>query len=103
MSVSRSKVHTYLGMTLDYSLPGRVMITIFEYIMEIIAAYNKADLKGGGTKTSAAPENHFKIDDDCKKLDPVKSQELHTLVAKTLYATKRTRQDTLHRSCLSHH
>jgi hypothetical protein len=94
MSVSCGKAHTYLGMTLDYSLPGRVMITMFEYIMEIIAAYDNADPKGGGTKTSAAPENLFKIDDDCKKLNPVKSQEFHTLVAKTLYATKRARPDT---------
>jgi hypothetical protein len=94
MSVSCGKVYTYLGMTLDYSLPGRVMIIMFEYIMEIIAAYDKADPKGSGTKTSAAPENLFKIDDDCKKLDPVKSQEFHTLVAKTLYATKRARPDT---------
>jgi hypothetical protein len=95
MSVSCGKAHTYLlGMTLDYSLPGRVMITMFEYIMEIIATYEKADPKGGGTKTSAAPEDLFKIDDDCKKLNRVKSQEFHTLVAKTLYATKRARPDT---------
>jgi hypothetical protein len=94
MSVSRGKVHTYLGMTLDYTLPGRVMITMFDYIKEIITAYDLADPKGGGTKSSAAPENLFKIDEDCTKLDPIKSKEFHNLVAKTLYATKRARPDT---------
>jgi hypothetical protein len=95
MSVSRGKIHTYLGMTLDYySLPGRVMITMFECITEIIAAYDNADPKGGGTKTSAAHENLFKINGNCKTLNPIKSQEFHTLVAKTLYATKRARLDT---------
>jgi hypothetical protein len=94
MSVSRGKIHTYLGMTLDYTLQGRVMITMFEYINEIISAYDKADPKGGGTKTSAAPENLFWIDDDCKKLDDKKSKQFHNLVAKTLYAPKRARPDT---------
>ena len=67
---------------------------MFDYVMEIIAAYNKADPKEGGTKTSAATENLFKIDEDCKKLDDEKSQQFHNLVAKTLYATKRARPDT---------
>ena len=32
MSVSRGKIHTYLGMTLDYSIPGIVKITMLDYI-----------------------------------------------------------------------
>jgi hypothetical protein len=88
-------------MTLDYTLPGRVMITMFDYILEIITAYDKADPKGGGTKTSAAPENRFKIDEECQKLDPVKSKEFHNLVAKTLYATKRARRTPAPQSLIS--
>ena len=40
------------------------------------------------------PENLFKIDEDCEKLQPKKAVEFHNLVAKTLYATKRARPDT---------
>jgi hypothetical protein len=65
MSVSRGKVHKYLGMTLDYTVRGQVKITIFDYVNEIIAAFDKAEPKGGGTKSSAAPESLFKVDEDC--------------------------------------
>ena len=94
MTVNRGKVHTYLGMRLDYSSPGRVMISQFEYIAEVILAFDKADPGGSGTKTSAAPTNLFRIDDDCVKLLPNKAKEFHNIVAKSLYATKRSRPDT---------
>jgi len=94
MTISRGKVHKYLGMTLDYRTSGQVKITMYDYVDEIIAAFDKADPKGGGTKTSAAPDNLFKVDEDCEKLTPVKAKEFHNIVAKTLYATKRARPDT---------
>jgi hypothetical protein len=94
MTVNRGKIHTYLGMKLDYTLRGRVQISQFEYIEEILIAFDKADPNGGGTKTSAAPINLFRIDDDCEKLNSTKAKTYHNLVAKTLYATKRSRPDT---------
>jgi hypothetical protein len=94
MSVSRGKVHTYLGMKLDFTLPGRVKITMFDYVEEIIIAFEKADSEARGTKTSAAPTNLFTVDDDCKKLSAIKATQFHNIVAKTLYATKRARPDT---------
>jgi hypothetical protein len=94
MTVSRGKVHKYLGMTLDYTVSGQVKITMTGYIDEILSAFDEADPKGRGTKSSAASENLFKIDEDCEKLQPTKAVEFHNLVAKTLYATKRARPDT---------
>lgn len=94
MTVSRGKVHTYLGMKLDYSVKGQVSLSMLEYIDEIIAAFDKADPKAGGTKTSAAPENLFTTNDDCDKLKPDKAVAFHNVVAKTLWATKRARPDT---------
>ncbi len=94
MTVSRGKVHTYLGMTLDYTVRGQVKITMFDYIDEIITAFEKVEPEGSGTKTTAAPDNLFKVDKDCVKLKPHKAQAFHNLVAKTLYATKRARPDT---------
>jgi hypothetical protein len=94
MTVSRGKIHKYLGMTLDYIVPGQVKITMLYYVDEILAAFDKAEPKVGGTKTSAAPESLFKVDEDFKKLTQAKAVEFHNLVAKTLYATKRARPDT---------
>jgi hypothetical protein len=94
MTVSRGKIHKYLGMTLDYSVPGQVKITMLNYVDEILAAFDKAEPQGGGTKTSAAPDSLFKADEDCEKLAQAKAVELHNLVAKTLYATKQARSDT---------
>jgi hypothetical protein len=88
MTISRGRVHKYLGMTLDYTVRGRVNISMFDYVDEIINAFDKAEPKGGGTKSSAAPDDLFKVDEDREKLPPEKAVEFHNLVAKTLYATK---------------
>ena len=40
------------------------------------------------TKSSAAPENLFIVNDDCKKLDLVKAKAFHNIMAKALYITK---------------
>jgi hypothetical protein len=92
--VSREKIHKYIGMMLDYSVPGQVKIKMLKYVNEIKAAFDKAEPKGGGTKTSAAPESLFKVDEDFEKLAHAKTVEFHNLVAKTLYSTKRARSDT---------
>jgi hypothetical protein len=94
MTASRGKIHKYLGMTLDYTLRGQVKITMFDYIDEILTAFDNAEPKGGVTKTSAAPDIIFKVDESCEKLKKDKAVEFHNLVAKSLYSTKRARPDT---------
>jgi hypothetical protein len=94
MTVSRGNVHKYLGMTLEYTVRCQVKITMFDYVNEILTAFDKADPKGGGMKSSAAPDILFKINEDCEKLEQDKAVEFHNLVAKTWYATKRARPDT---------
>jgi hypothetical protein len=94
MTVSRGKIHKYLGMTLDYSVSGQVKITMLDYVNEILAAFDKAEPKGGCRKTSAAPDSLLKVNEDCEKLAQAKAVEFHNLVAKILYATKRARPDT---------
>jgi hypothetical protein len=61
---------------------------MFDYINEIINAFDKAEPNGGGTRSSAAPDDLFKVDEDHEKLPPDKAVEFHNLVAKTLHATK---------------
>jgi hypothetical protein len=88
MTVSRGRVHKYFEMILDYTIHGKVYILMFDYVNKIINAFDKAEPKGGGTKSSAAPDHLFKVNEDCKKLWPEKAVEFHNLVAKTLYTTK---------------
>ena len=99
MKVSRGRKHTYLGMDLDYSVRGQCKVTMIGYVDEILAAWKKADhsadddgFKTAGpkrkTKSSAAPENLFVVNEDCMKLDSVKATAFHNIVAKALYVTK---------------
>jgi hypothetical protein len=68
MTMSRGKIDKYLGMTLDYTVRGQVKITMFDYVDEILTAFNKSEPNGGGTKSSGAPKSHFKVDESCEKL-----------------------------------
>ena len=94
MSVIRGKVHEYLGMTIYYTVHGKVRITMLSYIEYIITAFKNAYSKWKGTKSSAAPNNIFVVNKDCKKLDQEKVVEFHNLVANNLYDTKKARYDT---------
>ena len=105
MKISRGLKHKYLGMDLDYSKRGQCKITMFGYVDEILAAWKAADQTTDEegfktvdsskrkTKSSAAPENLFVVDEDCKKLSPVKAKAFHNIVAKALYVMKRARPD----------
>jgi hypothetical protein len=47
MKVCRGKVHEYIGMTLDFSKPGKLKVMMLPYINEIVSDYTKysKDLK----------------------------------------------------------
>ena len=94
MTVIRGKVQKYLGMTLDYTVRGQVQITMIYFLGKFLIDFYKAEPKRGGTKTSAAPENILKVDEDCEKLPQSKTVQFHNLAAKTSYATKQARPDT---------
>ena len=94
MQVKRGKVQKYLGMTLDYYTIGQVNITMLDYIDEIINDFDKAYPTGGGTKSISTPAIIFKVNKYCKNHNSKQAVEFHHLVAKMLFATKRSRSDT---------
>ena len=51
--------------------------------------------RGRKKKTSAAPENLFKIDENSENLNTLQSTAFHHIVAKALYLVKRERPDAL--------
>ena len=68
--------------------------TMIDFLDEVLTDFDKAEPKGGGTKTIAVPENLFKVDEDFEKLPQSKSVQFQNLVANTLYSTKRARPYT---------
>ena len=99
-------MHEYLSMTLDFSTKHPVKILTEEYVKALIAAWDKAAPKvdeesfelaqskrGRKKKTSAAPENLFKINKDSEKLNKLQAKAFHHIVAKALYLVKRARPD----------
>ena len=83
MTVKRGKVHEYLGMTIDYSDPGQAKVTMLNYVEEALTAFAKADPKTTGTKSSAAPENLFVVNEECEKLPTDKSVQFHNVKSRT--------------------
>ena len=81
-------------MTLDYITSGQVKVMMFDYIKEILAAFDAVDPKTTSTKASAAPDELFKFNEKCEKLGPKLATALHTLVSQTLYTTKCAHSDT---------
>jgi hypothetical protein len=61
LSKSRGKVHNYLGMMLDFSVPGQVTVTMIDYIKMICMDLPK-DMIG---KAATPAANHlFRVDDE---------------------------------------
>ncbi len=97
MKVNKGKVHKYLGMSLDFSHKGQCCVTMNDYLDEILEAFDEAVKKHGEeyitvkkrrcVKT-AAPDNLFVANKNCKKLSLEAVASFHTIVAKTLYVTK---------------
>jgi hypothetical protein len=61
LSKSRGKVHDYLGMTLDFSTPGQVTITMIDYIKMICMDLPKDMI---GSAATPAVNHLFQIDDE---------------------------------------
>ena len=103
MKVARGKVHTYLGMKLDFTTAGVVSVSMIDYIQDVIKEWEDATSKldDGFERVikrqkiaTAAPDDLFKVDEDQVKLGKVKAKYFHRIVAMMLYVTKRARPDT---------
>jgi hypothetical protein len=90
-SKSWGKVHNYLGMTLDFSTPGQVMITMIDYIKMICMDLPKDMI--GSAATPAA--NHlFRIDDEnAAPLDKDRADLFIHLTMQLLFLSQRACPD----------
>ncbi len=87
---NRGKKHNYLSMGFDFSVSGEVIITMKNYVDELL----KFSGVEGKSKTPAL-ENLFTIDNSSILLQKEERDFFHSVVAKLMYLAKRTRPDIL--------
>jgi hypothetical protein len=88
----RGKVHDYLGMIFDFSSKGKVMVTMMEYIKNIIKDFPEEIV---GTKTSPAVDHLFTVRDPslAKVLPEEQAMAFHRTTAQLLFLSARARRD----------
>jgi len=82
LTVSHGKKHDYLGMVLDYSRDGAVIITMFDFISNIL---KELPLDMDGMYATPAPLHLFAVDENVKVLDETTAQFFYHNVAKLLF------------------
>ena len=91
LTVTRGKIHEYLGMTLDFSVKLEVRFSQYDFLKKLFNSLPKS-IKVG-RKYTAAPEYLFKTTDNSCLLNHTEKEEFHTITAKILWLSQRTRPD----------
>jgi hypothetical protein len=84
--VNRGKVHDYLGMTIDYSVPVKVQIKMIDYIDNMLA---ELDDDMAGKSATPAPNHLFEVNPKAEKHSTDKAITFHHHAAKLLFLCKR--------------
>jgi hypothetical protein len=92
MKICRGKIHEYLGMTLDFTVPGQVRITMLPDINKIVDQFSQYDNSTSIAATPAA-KHLFKVNNEAVPLSKDQKTVFHNFVAKCLFLTKRARPD----------
>jgi len=90
LTVTRGKVHDYLGMVIDFTEEGRVKITMYQYIDEMLAGLPE-DMDGEAP--SPAPAFLFEVNPKAMPLEQNDKDMFHHNVAKLLFLCKRAHPD----------
>jgi Reverse transcriptase (RNA-dependent DNA polymerase) len=93
VTVRRGKIHDYLGLRIDFSEKGRVILSMYDFIAELLKETPEELLKGPAK--SPASNYLFHVNAAAQKLDNESAVLYHHLTAKLLYLSKRTRPDLL--------
>ena len=83
-------VQDYLGMTFDYSTPGKVEISMDKYIANVIDLFPEHI---DGTSATPATDKLFTIRPDDRPLPEEQALQFHHVTAQLLYASMRVRRD----------
>ena len=84
------RVHSYIGMLFDWSIDGRVSVSMSGYIADVLSSCEVV-----GTRATPAKSDLFNIDQASTPLSEVLKDVFRSRVAKILYLAKRVRPDIL--------
>jgi hypothetical protein len=86
LTITRGKVHDYLGMTINYKTHGKVQITMVGYITNVL---NELPSDMDGEAATAAANHLFEVNEkDPVMLTEEKAIMFHHNVAKMLFLCK---------------
>ena len=91
ITVTRGPIHDYLGMTIDYSIEGKVEFFMYDYIEQILGEVD-SKLRSGLSVTPAA-SHLFNVSDNGVKLNRKEADAFHRNVVRLLFLSKRARSD----------
>jgi hypothetical protein len=91
LTITCGRVHDYLGIQIDFTKKGKVIMTMFDYIDELLKECPEDLMKG--VSSTGASSHLYNINDSAEKLDRETAILFHHLTAKLLYLSKRTRPD----------
>ena len=89
---SVGRIHEYLGMTIDYTVRGKVRFSMIDYLQDIIE-HLPDYLKSNRSSCTPAADHLFEVNSKATKLSRDKAEDFHHYVAKLLFAAKRARPD----------
>ena len=90
LSMHIGKRHDYLGMVLDFTVPGTLEIDMSNYI-QVILQDTPANLRG--TSMVPAAKHLFTTHPDAPKLSPEEQEIFHHLTMQLMYLSQRGRPD----------
>jgi hypothetical protein len=90
LTVTRGKIHDYLGLTLDFSDDGKVKVRMEDYVESIL---EDAPANMDGEAPTPAAQHLFTVNDDGEKLGQEDADLFHQMTAKLLFLGKRARPD----------
>jgi len=91
VKATRGPIHDYLGMTFDFSEPGKVKVDMIDYMSAMVDEF-PTKFKKNDTAPTPAPDDLFATGTK-PELDKKRAEDFHTFVAKGLFACRRARPD----------
>ena len=89
---SKGVVHDYLGLTIDFYLPGKVVFSMFEYLEDIVVEA-PLDLKNRPKHKTPASRKLSSVNNYSPLICQEKVDMFHTKVMRLLFTSKRTQPD----------
>ncbi len=93
VKLTRGKIHEYLGMTLDCTVKGQVLVGMTDYVKKMVSEYPE-ELIDSPKVASPWMEHLFKVNSSSPQLSPEDKELFHNKTAQGLFLCKRAQPDT---------